>query len=948
MTEETVDYRQTLNLPTTAFPMRANLAELEPRIQRFWQEIDLYGAIQRRMKGRPQYILHDGPPFPNADIHIGQALNKVLKDVVVKFKTMRGFDCPYVPGWDTHGLPTEIAAIKTFDIDRHAIAPMELRARSRETALHYINVQRGQFRRLGVRGDWEHPYLTLDPQYEGAVIEAFAKFVEKGCVNRGLMPVHWCPECETALADAELEYKEHTSLSVYLRFPVISLPRGVLPGGPAVGPVSFAVWTTTPWTLPASAAVAVHPGLEYVLVRTPEEHLVLARGLLERVMADLGISAYEVVSTAPGSALEGARLRHPFVERELPVVLADYVTLEQGTGCVHTAPGHGREDFITGRKYGLPTYQPLDQQGVFTDEGGQFAGLSHTAADPKILEELRRRGALMKVEHYSHQYPHCWRCETPVIFRATRQWFVDLKPFTQQALAAVDAITWVPPWGQQRIRGMIAERPDWCISRQRVWGIPIPALYCSDCGHELLDLRVIERARQIISTDGSDAWHTTGIEDLLPSGTKCSQCGSFRFEREQNIFDVWFESGSSHAAVLKTRPELRWPSDLYLEGHDQYRGWFQLSLWNALIAHGHAPYRTVLTNGFVLDENGRKMSKRLGNVIDPQDVARDFGAEIFRLWVSYVDFKEDMPTGPGIFDQVVDGYRRLRNTLRFLLANLYDFHPDSQSLPPGQMREVDRWILHRLSRLQDRLTGAYDEFEFHQVYYRVHEFCAVDLSQVYLDLLKDRLYTYPPDSLDRRSAQTALWVLATTLAKVLTPILSHTTEEVWQHLPAWPGKELTVQMCAWPEAEAWRDEDLAGRWEREIVPYFAAADLAVERLRQGRVVRQPMEAELVVYSAPERWQALLAALGEDDLAAANGVSAVTYGGRVEQAPGEAVEAQAVGREGGVGEPMRIWGRRSQARKCARCWRHQESVGSTVEHSDLCGRCVEYVTGHPAS
>lgn len=932
-----MDYRQTLNLPTTEFPMRANLGELEPRIQRFWQEIDLYGTIQRHTKGRPQYLLHDGPPFSNGGIHIGQALNKVLKDIVVKYKTMRGFDSPYVPGWDTHGLPTEIAAIRTFDIDRHAIAPMELRTRSRETALRFINVQRSQFQRLGVRGDWEHPYLTLEPSYEGAVIEAFARFVEKGCVHRGLLPVHWCPECETALADAELEYKEHTSLSVYLRFPVASLPPGVLPGAPPVGALSFAVWTTTPWTLPANAAVAVHPELEYVLVRTPEEHLVLARGLLERVMADLGISAYEVVSTAPGSALQGGKLKHPFAEREVPVVLADYVTLEQGTGCVHTAPGHGREDFLTGRKYGLPTYQPLDQRGVFTEEGGHFAGLSHTDADPKIVEELRRRGALMKAEPYSHQYPHCWRCVTPVVFRATKQWFVDLKPFAEQALAAVDAVTWVPPWGQQRIRGMIAERPDWCISRQRVWGIPIPALYCSDCGHELLDLRVIERARQLISSQGSDAWHTAPIEELTPPGATCSQCGGARFEREQNIFDVWFESGSSHAAVLRTRPELRWPADLYLEGHDQYRGWFQLSLWNALIAHGAPPYRTVLTTGFVLDENGRKMSKRLGNVIDPQDVVRDFGAEVFRLWVSYVDFKEDMPTGHGIFDQVVDGYRRLRNTLRFMLANLHDFRPDSQALTPSHMLEVDRWILHRLSQLQERLTRAYDEFEFHQVYYRVHDFCAVDLSQVYLDLLKDRLYTYPPDSQGRRSAQTALWGLATTLAKVLTPILSHTTEEVWQHLPAWPGKEQTVQMSSWPDAEAWRDDELASRWEGQVVPYFAAADLVVERLRQGRIVRRPMEAELLVYCDEERWRTLLSALGQDDLAAAGGVSAVVHGGPLAAAPAEAVEAD-------LGEPVRIWGRRSAARKCVRCWRHQDSVGRATEHPDLCGRCVEYVTG----
>ncbi len=933
--EKKAEYRNTLNLPKTKFPMRANLRELEPRIQKFWDEIDLYNTIQRHTRGRPQYILHDGPPFSNGDIHLGQALNKVLKDVVVKYKTMRGFDCPYVPGWDTHGLPTEIAALRTFDRDRHAIDPVELRARCKETALHYMNVQREQFRRLGVRGDWEHPYLTLEPSYEAAVIETFGKFVEKGCVTRGLMPVHWCPECETALADAELEYKEHTSLSVYIRFPVVSLPEGALPEVPRVGAVSFAVWTTTPWTLPANLAIALHPELEYVLVKTGDEHLILAQGLLEQVMAKLEIADYEVVGRVVGAALEGGKARHPFLDRVVPVVLADYVTLEQGTGCVHTAPGHGREDFLTGRKYGLGVIQPLDERGVFTDEGGKFAGLSHAAADPKVVEELREHGALLKAEHYSHQYPHCWRCESPIVFRATKQWFVDLKPFTDQALAEVDNITWVPPWGRQRIRGMIEQRPDWCISRQRLWGIPIPALYCADCGHELLHPEVIARARDLIAEQGSDAWHTAPIEALVPEGVKCAQCGSARFEREQNIFDVWFESGSSHAAVLKTRPGLRWPADLYLEGHDQYRGWFQLSLWNALIAHGAAPYRTVLTTGFVLDENGRKMSKRLGNAIDPQDVVKELGAEILRLWVSYVDFKEDMPTGHGIFDQVVDGYRRLRNTLRFMLANLYDFDPAADLLSAQEMREVDRWILHRLSRLVDRLTRSYDEFEFHQVYYRMHEFCAVDLSQVYLDLLKDRLYTYPPKSPARRSAQTALWVLATTLAKMLSPILSHTAEEVWQHLPEWPDKELTIQMADWPDVEAWRDDDLGRRWEEQIEPYFPVADLAVERLRQEGVVKDRVEAELVVYASRERWDVLVAALGEDDLAAANGVSRVTYGGDLPQAPAEAV--------GSEESPFRISGRRAGGRKCLRCWRWQETVGESPDHPDLCGRCVEYLS-----
>jgi len=925
--ETATNYRDTLNLPRTAFPMRANLPQREPEIQRLWEELDIYARIQQQTAGREQYILHDGPPYTSGDIHLGQALNKILKDVVVKFKSMQGFDAPFVPGWDMHGLPTEMRALRTFDIDRRQIDPMELRRRAHETALHFMEVQRRQFKRLGVRGDWEHPYLTVDPAYEAAVLGVFRDLVAHDAVYRGLRPVYWCATCETALAEAEIEYAPATSPSIYVKFAVSGDPRERFPGAPQGVPASFLIWTTTPWTLPANVAIAAHPQFEYALVRVGDELLVSAADLVAPVMRAIGRAEYEVIETAAGAALEGMRAQHPFVERESVVVLADYVTLEQGTGLVHIAPGHGKEDFETGEQYDLPVLSPLDDRGVFTEDGGKFAGMRHDEADPAIVAELRERGALLADAPMEHSYPHCWRCHQPIIFRATEQWFIAVDRFTKQALHAIEGAKWVPPWGKERIVGMVAERPDWCISRQRAWGIPIPAFYCQGCGAALLTPEVVEAVRAVVAEKGSDAWFTLPPERLLPPETTCPACGKADFRKESDILDVWFDAGSSHAAVLETRDNLRSPADLYLEGSDQHRGWFQASMWTSVITRGRAPYRCVLTHGFFLDETGRKMSKSRENIIDPQAVAERYGADILRLWVAYVDFKSDMPMSQDIFEQVIEAYRRIRNTARFMLANLYDFDPAADAPEPHELLEVDRWALHRFQELAARVTRAFEEFEFHRVYHTVNDFCANDMSAFYLDMLKDRLYTSAAGSRERRSAQAALYHLAHGLARLLAPILSHTAEEMWQHLPG--AREPSVQLAPWSAPdERWLDDELGRRWD-DILQVREEVNKALEQARTTGVIDQPLHARVAVY-APEREAELLRDLGEE-LARVLIVSQAEVNSPGEAPPGAYASA--------VVEGLAVEVTAAPGDKCARCWLVQSSVGSDDEHPALCARCV---------
>jgi isoleucyl-tRNA synthetase len=958
------DFKQTLNLPHTDFPMRANLPQREPEVQRRWEEMGLYRLMLEKNAGRPRFILHDGPPYTSGDIHLGQALNKVLKDFVVRFKTMRGFLAPFVPGWDMHGLPTEMRALESFQQYWRQISPLELRARCLETAKHFLEAQRSQFRRLGCVGDWEKPYLTVDPVYESAVIGMFGDIVKTGAVYRGLKPVHWCATCETALAGMEIEYKDHTSYSIYVSFRLSDSISRIFP---EVGdrPASMMVWTTTPWTLPANVALAVHPEFEYAAVQSGDHVFVLARELVEQVMAEIGRRDWQVLGTARGEQLNGLVAYHPFmasdadpsVPRESRVILTDYVTMEQGTGVVHTAPGHGKEDFQAGQEYGLPVIQPLDDRGYFTQQGGQFAGMRFDEADPAIVSELERRGALLKTGQITHSYPHCWRCEQPVLLRAARQWFMSVANFAQQALSEIEKVTWWPAGSKVRISSMVQESPDWCISRQRVWGIPIPAFYCQDCGEALLTPESIEAARKLVAGQGSDAWWSTDASEILPKGTKCQACGSAKFRKETDTFSVWVDSGCSHAAVLETRPGLAWPADLYLEGHDQHRLWFQASLWTGVAARGAAPYKGVLTHGFCLDERGRKMSKHLGNVVDPQEVIQKYGADILRLWATYVDYQSDMPTSVAVFDQVAESYRRLRNTLRFMLANLYDFDPQRHLVPPQQMRELDRWALHRLHGLIQQATRAYEQWDFHGVYHRLNEFCATDLSAFYLDVLKDTLYCEAADSTSRRSAQTALWHLADNLIRLMAVIVAHTAEEAWRTLPHLPGQESrSVHLTDWPEpSPEWADESLAERWERVLV-VREEVQKALEVARQARRIGQPLEAAVSIVP-PMREVGKPTAEGDVLLSVAPQVTSVLIvsAANVEKSEEDLLkrrpELVAVGWQSERLEGMSVYVERARGKRCARCWLTKPDVGDTGlpgSAKGLCQRCVRVVGGQASA
>ncbi len=923
-----MDYKTTLNLPRTDFPMKANLKDLEPRMIGKWQQENVYALMQQQAEGKKTYILHDGPPYANGHIHIGHALNKILKDIIVKFKVLEGFRSPYVPGWDCHGLPIEHQVLKNLGSKKEGMSQAEIRKLCREYAEKFIDTQREEFKRLGVFGDWEHPYLTMNYAYEAAIVRELGRFVGNGGVYKGKKPVYWCGFDETALAEAEVEYVDHESPSVYVRFELPGADRA-LPSlkGKKTG---IAIWTTTPWTLVANLAVALHPQFDYVAIEADGQVLILAEGLLKQSVEKLGIKEYRVIEKFKGKKLEGLKARHPFLDRDSLVILGDHVTLDAGTGAVHTAPGHGQEDYEVGLKYGLDVYAPVDQKGRFTKETGEFAGQPVFKANKGIIELLKSRGALLAEEKISHSYPHCWRCKNPVIFRATEQWFISMKAndLLKKTIDNIQTVNWVPAWGKDRILGMTENRPDWCISRQRAWGVPIIAFTCSKCKELLLDKKVVDHVAEIVEKEGADAWFVHAPADLLPAATKCKKCGSTDLVKEMDILDVWFDSGVSHAAVLKQRKELSWPADLYLEGSDQHRGWFQSSILTSVGTTGKTPFRTVLTHGFTVDGSGKKMSKSSGNVVAPQEVIDKYGAEVLRLWVSAADYRDDIRISQEILTHLAEAYRRIRNTSRYLLGNLADFDPSTDRVADKDLLEIDRWALLKFQKLIQRVKKAYDEFEFHVVFHSLHNFCAVDMSAFYLDILKDRLYTAKTKSIERRSGQTAMHAILSAMVRLMAPVLSFTADEVWSYMKE-SAKDKSVFLASFPAVEErYLDKALEERWDRIIAIRGEAAKM-LEALRRDKKIGHSLDAEVRLYASPELRQFL--ENYEKDLAFIFIVSSVKTGDESE-APADAFASDVV-------KGLRIAAGTAKGDKCGRCWMYSETVGTVKEHPQICSRCA---------
>lgn len=929
---EKVDYSKTLNLPQTDFPMRGNLPEREPEILKQWEDENIYRKVQDKNKGREKFILHDGPPYANGDIHLGHTLNKVLKDIIVKFKSMDGFDAPYVPGWDTHGLPIETRAIKSLGINRHEVGPVKFREVCRDFALQFVKTQKGQFKRLGVRGDWDNPYITLQPHFESKQIEVFGEMAKRGYIYKGLKPVYWCASCETALAEAEIEYGDKKSPSIYVKFKVTE-GKGVLPEDNAY----VVIWTTTPWTLPANVAITLHPDFEYALIETAGEKWVIAAGLLDQFTKAVGVEDYTTVKTFKGSEVEGVKCRHPFMERDSVVILGDHVTLEQGTGCVHTAPGHGVEDFEVGKKYGLEVISPVDNRGIFTKEGGFVEGQTTDQANKSVVAKLEETGALIKMGWIQHQYPHCWRCKSPTLFRATEQWFASIDGFRKQTLEEIDRVKWIPSWGRDRIYNMIADRGDWCISRQRTWGVPIPIFYCADCNKEIINDETINHVKELFRVYGSDVWFAREAEDLIPEGLTCPSCGCGKFRKETDIMDVWFDSGSSHWAVLNQPeywPDLSWPADLYLEGSDQHRGWFNSSLSTSVATTGKAPYKAVLTHGFLVDEQGRKQSKSQGNATDPLNIIKQMGADILRLWVSSVDYKSDVAASPAIFKQMSEAYRKIRNTARYLLGNLYDFDPQKDKVPYNEMPELDRWALLKLQKLVDRVLDAYRNYEFHVVYHSIHNFCTVDMSAFYLDIIKDRLYTSVPDSKERRAAQTVMYDIVDTLVRLLTPVLAFTSEEIWRYIPKGEDAPASVQLAEMPAVnEAYLDEALEEKWAK-IIKIREEISKALEAARRDKTIGHSLDAHVTVYADEEKY-ALLEPMASE-------LSTILIVSKADLAQESEAPENAFASEEIPG--LKVGVKQAAGAKCERCWNYDEAVGQDADHPAVCPRCLEAVRG----
>lgn len=921
-----MDYKDTLNLPKTKFKMKASLSQKEPEMLKAWEKEKLYDKVQNATEGRPLYLLHDGPPYANGHIHLGTAFNKVLKDIILKSKRMAGFHCPYIPGWDCHGLPIEHNVDKELGPKKKDIPKLSFRSACRKYAGKWIKTQKEEFKRLGVLGAWDDPYLTIKYEYEASIAREFNRFLVNGSVTRSKKPVYWCSSCVTALAEAEVEYDDHSSSSIFVKFPVADDVSDIIPElkGKKVAAV---IWTTTPWTLPANLAVAMHPDFTYAAVHVGDEVLILAEELVEQALAACGISEYAIVTTFSAAGLEGRKCKHPFIERESLIVLADYVTLESGTGCVHTAPGHGREDYITGIKYELPVLSPVDNHGKFTDDAGPYEGMLITEANPIICEDMKKNGALLGMGQLSHSYPHCWRCKKPVIFRATEQWFIsmDKNDLRQKSLDAIKTVSWTPSWGMERIHGMVENRPDWCLSRQRAWGVPITAVMCAKCGHIQNDEAINQKIDELFLKEGADAWFSHPLVDFLGDKQACSNCGATEFEKEEDILDVWFDSGVSYAAVLEERG-LSTPADLYLEGSDQHRGWFQSSLLASVGTRGIPPYKGVLTHGFVVDGKGKKMSKSIGNVIAPEEIIKKYGAEILRLWVSSEDYRDDIKISDEILNRLTDAYRKIRNTIRYMLGNLSDFDPRKDSISYADMSELDRWALSQFEVVKRKVITAYNDFDFHTVFQVIPYFCNITMSAFYLDILKDRLYTEYAISTTRRASQTVLYEILDGLLRLMSPVLSFTAAEAWPFLPADTNREENVFVASFPALkDEYLDDDLNTTWGK-LQELRTEITKVLEGARREKVIGHSLEAEVWLTVSGEvesfladKWETLATICIVSSLHKADtiGPDAVTS----ELFPEISIRVKA-----------------SESQKCERCWMRSETVGQDADRPEICERC----------
>jgi len=942
-----VDLKATVNLPTTDFPMKANLPQNEPKMLEHWQKIRIYDLVRKSRAGQPTWVLHDGPPYANGAIHLGHALNKCLKDFIVKSRTMAGFDSPYVPGWDCHGLPIEIKVDEALGRKKLEMDPLAVRNACRAYAEKYVKIQSDQFERIGVFGDFDNPYSTMTKDYESKVIENFYAFFEKGLVYKGLRPVYWCIHDRTALAEAEVEYANHTSPSVYVKYALKSDPAAIAPELAAyAGKISTIIWTTTPWTLPASMAVAFHPRAEYVAMRdnNTDQVYIIAAELAPAVLPKLGLANSTAVASFPGAKLERVIFAHPFLDRDILGVLADYVTMDTGTGAVHTAPAHGADDFYTGVKYGIDQTCNVDAGGHLRGGLPEYDGLTVFKANQPIVELLKSRGVLMATENIEHSYPHCWRCHKPIIFRATEQWFISMEgpinggTLRSESLKAIAQVKWDPAWGEERISNMVATRPDWCISRQRIWGVPIAVFFCESCG-KLHESPATNRAVvELFAREGADSWYARPAAEILPAGTVCAQCGKSTFRKEMDIIDVWFESGSSQASVL---PKIfgEWkPADMYLEGGDQYRGWFHSSLLCSMGLHGKSPYKAVATNGWTLDENGRAMSKSLGNTVDPVDIAKRMGGEIVRFWVASVDFREDVRASENLMARVAENYRKIRNTFRYILGNLHGFSPAQDAVPFELLEPIDQYMLMRAADVVAECRAWYDQMLFHRIYQRLNEFFAVDLSAQYFDILKDRLYTFPRSSQTRKSAQTALWRIGEALLRLIAPILSFTADEAWQFMPPLLSRPESVHLALFPNANDLtgeiRDREQATQVRSDWDYLFTVRELALrqlEELRNNKTIKANLEARVVITASGDDYKRLLQY--------ANKLAAFLVVSQVEVKQGEA--------DSGIAFEVG----KAEGEKCERCWNFSTHVGEDATYPTVCERCsanLAIITAEPAA